>query len=91
MPGLLFRPNDRLYKVKELQNGEVLQRADNKNIKFNNGGLKMNNNNILDLISEAYEYINEVKKYGTIDEADEEMLDNALAALTEAQKEIEND
>lgn len=51
----------------------------------------MNNNTIFDLISEAYEYINEVKKYGTIDEADEEMLDNALAALTEAQKEIEND
>ena len=51
----------------------------------------MNKNNILDLISEAYEYVNEVKKYGDIDESDEEMLDNALAALTEAQKEIEND
>lgn len=91
MPGLLLRLNDRLYKGKKLQNGTLLQRADNKNIKFNNGGLKMNNNTILDLISEAYEYINEVKKYGTIDEADEEMLDNALAALTEAQKEIENE
>ena len=51
----------------------------------------MNNNTILDLISEAYEYVNEVKKYGTIDESDEEMLDNALAALAEAEKEIENE
>ncbi len=51
----------------------------------------MNNNEILDLIAEAYEYVNEVYKYGETDEHDDEMLQNALAALTEAQKEIEND
>lgn len=49
------------------------------------------NNKILDLISEAYEYVNEVKKYGNIDEADKNMLCDALAALAEAEKEIEND
>ena len=48
-------------------------------------------NTILDLISEAYEYINEVTKYGDLDESDKDMLNNALAALVEAQKEIEND
>lgn len=48
-------------------------------------------NNILDLISEAYEYINEVTKYGDLDESDKDMLNNALAALVEAQKEIENE
>lgn len=51
----------------------------------------MNKNTILDLISEAYEYINEVAKYGDIDDSDKDMLQNALAALTEAQKEIENE
>lgn len=48
-------------------------------------------NTILDLISEAYEYINEVAKYGDLDESDKDMLSNAMAALTEAQKEIKND
>ena len=51
----------------------------------------MNKNTILDLISEAYEYINEVTKYGDLDDSDKDMLQNALAALTEAQKEIENE
>lgn len=51
----------------------------------------MNKNTILDLIAEAYEYINEVYKYGETDEHDDEMLQNALAALVEAQKEIENE
>lgn len=48
-------------------------------------------NKILDLISEAYEYVNEVRKYGDLDENDEKMLEDALVALAEAQKEIEND
>lgn len=48
-------------------------------------------NTILDLISEAYEYINEVAKYGDLDDSDKDMLSNAMAALTEAQKEIENE
>lgn len=51
----------------------------------------MNNNRILDLISEAYEYVNEVKKYGYTDERDDKMLEDALAALAEAEKELEND
>lgn len=51
----------------------------------------MNNNTILDLISEAYEYINEVTKYGDLDESDKDMLNNVMAALAEAQKEIENE
>ena len=48
------------------------------------------NNRILDLISEAYEYINEVRKYGDLDESDDKMLEDALAALAEAE-EIENE
>lgn len=51
----------------------------------------MNNNTILDLINEAYEYINEVVKYGDLDESDKDMLQNAEQALAEAEKEIEND
>lgn len=51
----------------------------------------MNNNNILDLISEAYEYINEVTKYGDLEEEDKDMLINALVTLAEAEKEIENE
>ena len=51
----------------------------------------MNKNNILDLINEAYEYINEVTKYGDLDDTDKDMLQNAMAALAEAEKEIEND
>lgn len=49
------------------------------------------NNKILDLISEAYEYVNEVRKYGDLDESDDKMLEDALAALAEAEKEIENE
>lgn len=49
------------------------------------------NNKILDLISEAYEYVNEVRKYGDLDESDEKMLEDALVALAEAEKEIEHD
>ena len=49
------------------------------------------NNKILDLISEAYEYINEVRKYGDLDESDDKMLEDALVTLAEAEKEIEND
>ena len=44
---------------------------------------------ILDLINESYEYINEVSKYGDLDENDKDMLQNALIALSEAEKEIE--
>lgn len=51
----------------------------------------MNKNTVLDLINEVYEYVNEVYKYGETDEQDDEMLSNALAALTEAEREIEND
>lgn len=51
----------------------------------------MNKNTILDLIAESYEYINEVTKYGDLEEEDKDMLNNALAALAEAQKEIENE
>ena len=51
----------------------------------------MNKNTILDLINEAYEYINEVTKYGDLEEEDKDMLNNALAAIAEAEKEIEND
>lgn len=51
----------------------------------------MNKNTILDLINEAYEYINEVVKYGDLDESDKAMLQNALVALAEAEKEIDND
>ena len=51
----------------------------------------MSNNTILDLIAEAYEYVNEVTKYGDLEEEDKDMLNNALAALAEAEKEIEND
>jgi len=51
----------------------------------------MNKKAILDLINEAYEYINEVTKYGDLEEEDKDMLDNALATLTEAEKEIENE
>lgn len=45
----------------------------------------------IDLIHEAYEYINEVTKYGDLDESDKDMLGNALAALAEVEKEIENE
>ena len=51
----------------------------------------MNNNTILDLISEAYEYVNEVRKYGDLDESDDKMLEDALVTLAEAEKEIENE
>lgn len=49
----------------------------------------MNKNEILDLINEAYEYVNEVTKYGDTDESDKEMLENALAALAEAERKID--
>lgn len=49
------------------------------------------NNKILDLISEAYEYVNEVRKYGDLDDTDEKMLEDALAALAEVQRGLEND
>jgi len=51
----------------------------------------MNKSTILDLIVEAYEYVNEVTKYGDLEEEDKDMLDNALAALAEAEKEVENE
>lgn len=49
------------------------------------------NNTVLDLIAEAYEYINEVRKYGDLDENDDKMLEDALVTLAEAEKEIENE
>ena len=51
----------------------------------------MNKTYILDLINEAYEYVNEVSKYGDLDESDKDMLQNALIALVEAEKEITNE
>lgn len=48
-------------------------------------------NKILDLISEAYEYVNEVRKYGNLDENDDKMIEDALVILAEVVKEIEND
>lgn len=48
----------------------------------------MNNNKILDLISEAYEYIHEVVKYGDLDESDKDILQNAEQALAEAEREL---
>lgn len=49
------------------------------------------NDKVLDLISEAYEYVSEVRKYGDLDESDDKMLEDALVTLAEAEKEIEND
>lgn len=44
---------------------------------------------VLDLINEAYEYVNEVVKYGDLDDSDKDMLVNAMVALVEVTKEIE--
>lgn len=49
------------------------------------------NNTLLDLISEAYEYINEVIKYGDLDDSDKKMLEDAEQALAEAERSLENE
>ena len=46
---------------------------------------------IKNLIYEAYEYINEVRKYADLDESDEHMLDDALAAISEVERRLENE
>ena len=46
----------------------------------------MNKQYILDLVSETYEYIHEVVKYGDLDESDKKMLEDAEQALAEAER-----